>query len=423
MWRPTLILLLAVLAAGPVRADVVTRDVRIMIGPEISVVRELREIAFPSTQVEVDLDGIPASADLSTLQVGGERQGVKLLDWQRLGTTTSAPPRGKLFRWRPDQPLRATAQPAREGAVRCRLEAASPRTRWVEVIYQVRGMSWRANYELIIRGDIANHLEPLSLDLQGSVQLSNATGRAYSEAQVLLVGEREPAVTEPKAPGLLELDDWSPLADRWRRTPTAESAVSAYTLPVPVSLPAQGEVSVRRAATRRQAADRLYSLDTRLMSSGEGEPWQPLTRYLVLPNDAAHGLGQALPPGDALIYLGGVRGGPYQKARLDHTEPGREVRVSLGPSRGVTASRRADPRQPGTAGSPEQTFTLQLANALPTAVKVTVVDRPSVPLAWDLVRASRSVERRGPLLAFDLELAARSEAEINYTVRLVEPAP
>jgi hypothetical protein len=423
VWRSILILLLAALAAESGRAEPTAREVRLMIGPEISVVRELREIAFTATEQVVEVEGIPATADLTTLQVGGERQGVRLLDWQRVTGATSAPPAGKAFRWAPGEPLRASASAQREGVVRCRLEAATLRTRWVEFVYQVRGLSWLASYEIIIRGDVANHLEPLSLDLQGYVQLSNATGRAFADAQILLVGRRESVESAPKAPGLLMLDEWSPLADRWRPPLVNDQDVAAYTLPNTVSLPAQGSVSVRRGATRRQAAERLYSLDARLISSGEGEPWQPLTRYLVLPNDAAHGLGQALPPGDALIYLGGVRGGPYQKARLRHTDPGRDVRVSLGASRGVTANRRADPRQPGTAGSPEQTFTLQLANALPTAVKVVALERPPVPLAWDLVRASRSVERRGPLLSFDLELAARSEAEINYTVRLVEPAP
>jgi len=56
-------------------------------------------------------------------------------------------------------------------------------------------------------------------------------------------------------------------------------------------------------------------------------------------------------------------------------------------------------------------------------VKVELVERPPVPLAWSLVRSSRSCERRAEGLEYRMEMAARSEIDITYTVRLTEPAP
>lgn len=423
MPRLSPILVLAATALSAARADFAAREVRLMIGPGVSVVREQREIACTGGEQEVVIEGIPAAADLASLQVGGERQGVRLLGWQRAGGTNPGPGTGRPLRWQPDRPLREGAEPDPAGPLLCRIQAATARTRWVEFIYQVTGLTWRADYEIVIRGDIANHLEPLSLDLKGSVVVSNGTGRAYPEARVLLVGEVDAPAGGERDPGLLVLDDWSPLADRWRDPPSDPGPLFAYPVPEAVGIPAAGEVSVRLVSTRRQAADRLYRMEADRLQVGQGEPWRPLTRYLVLPNDEAHGLGQALPPGQALIYLGGVRGGPYQRAFLGHTDRGREVEVSLGPSRGVTAHRRMEARQPGSAGAPEQTVSLQLANALPTAVKVELVERPPVPLAWDLVRANRTVERESQVLKFNLDMAARSEAEITYTVRVVEPEP
>lgn len=420
---PPILLLVALSAGSSVRAEFMARDIRIMVGPQVSVVREQREIACVEGEQDVLIEGLPAAADLTTLQVGGERQGVRLLGWQRVSATPSTNAKPAAVRWRPGQPLRAAPAADPAGPVRCRLQAATARTRWVELVYQVTGLTWRADYELVIRGDIANHLEPLSLDLVGHIVLSNTTGRAYPEARILLASQQAGSGEANAAPGLLMLDDWSPLADRWRSPPPAEPLPQAYSVPQAVSIPAAGRVSVRLVSTRRQAAERLYRLDAGSLAVGQGDPWRPLIRYLVLPNDEQHGLGLALPPGQALIYLGGTRGGPYQQAWLDHTDRGQAVRVRLGPSRGVTANRLTEARQPGTAGAPEQTITLQLANALPTAVKVEVWERPPVPLAWDLVRASRTVERQGQNLLFNLELAARSEAELNYTVRLTEPEP
>ena len=423
MKRPCLFLMLLLGWCVPGHAEVAAREVRLMIGPAGSVVRELREIAFSETEQDVLLEGIPASADLQTLQVGGSRQGVTLLGWQRVSLATSAPPSRTGWSWVPGRARQVNDRLDQAGPVRCRLAAATLRPRWVEVIYQVPDMAWRAEYEIVIRGDIANHLEPLSLDLAGRAVISNGTGRAYADARILLVGYSGAVRPAETAPGQLMLDDWSPLADRWRALPPADPLPHAYPMPALVTVPAVGEVSTSFASTRRQAADRVYSLAATDLTEGEGDAWQPLTRYLVLPNDLVHGLGMDLPAGRALVYLGSTRGGPYQQAWLDPTARDGQVRVSLGPTRGVTMNRQTEPRQPGTAGAQEQTVTLKLANVLPTAVKVELLERPPVPLAWDLVRSSRSCERRPGGLEYQLEMAARSEIDITYTVRLTEPAP
>lgn len=423
MSRPCIILLFLLGCCGLSRADVAARDVRIMIGPAGSVVSEWRELAFSENEQEILLEGIPASADLSTLQVGGERQGVTLLGWQRVDGVASSPPPRRAWSWKPGRSWREESSPEAGGPVRCRLAAATLRTRWVEVIYQVPDLSWRAEYEIVIRGDIANHLEPLSLDLAGRAVISNGTGRAYTQARVLLVGYLDEGPVLAGGPGQLMLDDWSPLADRWRDPPPAENIAHAYPMPAPVEVPAVGEVAALLASTRRQAAERVYQWDATTAAEVAGQLGQSLTRFLVLPNTTANGLGMDLPAGQAWIYLGSTRGNPYQQARLAPTARGGQVRVSLGPTRGVTLSRLIEARSPGTAGAQEQSVTLKLANVLPTAVNVEVVERPPVPLAWDLLRSSRSCERRSDRLTYQLEMSARSEAEITYSVRVTEPAP
>ena len=406
------------LALASVRAG--AEGFRLMIGPDRSVVRELREVTFTATVHDVVFENIPATADLESLQVGGDRQGVKLLSWQRLRAPEA---RASQVTWRAGQPVRPDPVIPAGGGVLCRLETSSMRPRQIELIYQLSGLTWRADYDITIRGDIANHLEPLSLDLNARVVLSNGTPRAFPGAQVVLVGRDEQAKVTAPAVGQLMLDDLSPLADLWRTRPDAPGQTHAYPLPDAVSLPALGEVSIQLAKASRQPSERLYSMETELGFLQDEGPWQPLHRYLVLRNDPGHGLGLALPPGEAMIFLGGVRGGLYQQAQLAHTARGEELRISLGTSRGVTAHRRTERRAPGVVGSPEQSVVLQLANALPTAVNVEVWERPPVPLAWDVVRSSRPFERHGQRLFYTLQVAARSEAEIDYTVRLTEPEP
>ncbi len=420
MFRLFILAALLVASAPVVSAEPEATEIALMIGPTRSVVRELREVAFTARVCDVVFEGIPATADLATLQVGGERQGVRLLGWQR-ESAPATPSSGVV--WRPGEPLRREVPDGRSG-VRCHLESTSLRARLVELVYQVEGLAWRADYEVTIRGDVANHVEPLSLDLEGRLVISNGTDRLFGNAQVLLVGvEHEATARAGPSADQLMLDDSSPLADLWRRRPQPPNFLHAYPVKRTVNLPAFAETSLSFVETRRQAADRLYRMAADDVPLNAESAWRPLVRYLTLPNDAGHGLGQVLPPGDALVYLGGTRGGPYQRARLAHTERGGEIQVSLGEARGVTATRRSEPRVVGMAGMPEQTVVVQLANALPTPVNVEVAERPPVPLAWDIVRSSHPFDKRDQRLFFKMQIEPRSEVEINYTVRTTEPEP
>lgn len=419
-WRLILAAALS-LAAFTARAEPDAREVALVIGPSRSVVREMRQVAFTANVCEVRFDGIPASADLTTLQVGGERQGVTLLKWQR---EVAKPPAMQSIRWSSGE-VKSRLEPVELPTVRCTLESSSQRTRWVELVYQVEGLAWRADYEIIIRGDIANHVEPLSLDLEGRLIISNATERLFPNAQILLVGEdrSRAAAQTGMPPGKLMLDETSPLADLWRARHVEPGIQYGYPMQGMVTLQPFAEVSVSFAKMRRQAADRIYRLESDEAPLNAGDAWHPLARLLSLPNDSAHGLGMLLPPGDALVYLGGVRGGPYQRALLRHTPSKGDLRINLGDARGVTATRRIDGRIDGPAGMPEQTIHVGLANALPTPVNVEVVERPPVPLAWDIVRSSHAFEKVDERLLFKLQLEPRSEIEVEYTVRTTEPNP
>ena len=423
MRRLLLQVCLATLVASGAAAEPVSRELRLMIGSPRSVVRELRDVALTSQVCDVVLEGIPAEADLQTLQVGGERQGVTLLDWRRLPPPAPAVKPGSKLRWEPGAAWPPNGSPREAGEVVCRLETANPKTRTLEVAYQIEGLSWEVDYAITIRGDITQHREPVSLDLLGRVVVSNRTRHAFPEARLVLVGERGWDTPVRDEPGMLMLDDWSPLADLWRPMPPAPAMSHDYRLDAPLSIPAGGSVSAPLVEARRQPAERIYQLEGADLSLDASGPWRPLNQLLVLRNVSGHGLGRALPQGRALVYLGGVRGGPFQEAWLAHTEPGGQLRISLGPAPGVTANRLANRRSPGTAGLPEQTVTLKVANALPTPVKVEVLERPPVPLAWDLVRSSLACERRGQTLRYEGEIEKRSELEITYTLRLMEPAP
>lgn len=426
---PAALLLLALLLPRAATGQDDPGDVALTIGPSWTVVREVRAIDFSSTEQDVVLD-LPIEADLSTLAVTGERGSVRLVSWERVraGRLPEPPSRVSLVPVGDGFAVRdargETARPA-AGRVRCRLATTLARKRNVVVQYQVGGLSWRAQYEATIRGDIANHLEALSLDMDARVIVSNGTSTVFPRARVALVGEDRPAPARAaqtgRAPGFLLLDDDSALADLWREPEPRPSVPHRYELPDRLTLAAAGETAARLASVRRKPAERLYFMDSADFAVDAQGPWRPLTRYLTFRNDSDYGLGRALPPGPALIYLSGPRGALYQRALIGHTPANAEIRIDLGRSGGVTATRRSQGRRVSTVGFNEETVEIQLANVLPSAVFVEVIERPPVPLAWDVTRSSRPYELVARRLRYNLQMDARSETMITYTVRLTEP--
>lgn len=427
--RPsTAIVRLLVLAAGvALHAHAQdAREVCLTIGPEWSVVREVRDVAFAAAETDLVIS-VPAAADLTTLNVTGRRSPVRLLSWS-LAERPAAFARAPALRATSSGFETVSAEAVSAGPlprVRCRLSGVPGRSREVEIFYRTRDLSWRCQYEITVRGDVANYLEPLSLDMDCRVVLSNATARSFSDARVMLVAEDPaPQVRLDRAraaPGLLMLDDDSPLADLWRHQPEREGVSYDYALPQSVTLPAHAAVMAPWVTVRRKPAERLYSLDAEEFEIGSGSTWRPLRRFLTFRNEAGFGLGQPLPSGPALIYLGAVRGALYQRAWIPHTAVNSEIRIDLGPATGVTGTRRSQGRNVSAAGFTEETVDIQVANALPSAVNVELVERPPVPLAWDVTRSSRPYELRDRRLLYRLQVDTRSEEELSYTVRVTEP--
>lgn len=394
------------------------------IGPGWAVVREEVELALAQEQQDVDLE-VPAEADLATLSIADARGSVRLVSWQRLpaASPSTAP---LAVRGDEDGYRLVGRSPAPRGLrVRCRVETPQPRTRAVEVVYGLTGVTWQAHYEISVRGDVGNYLEPVSLDLAGRVTISNGASRAFRAARVTLVGgdPQIPDRTQRAArdPGILMLDDESPLADIWRGRAPAPTVPYVYPLERPVDLPALASVSVALVDAQRKPGERLYVMDSDDVDLDAPGPWRPLTRLLTFRNDPSYGLGRALPAGPALVYLGGARGALYQQAWLGHTAANGEIRINLGRTEGVTGARRRQGGEVSSAGFQEETVEIRLANALPSPVRVEVAERPPVPLAWAVTRSSRPYELQARRLHYAVELDGRSEAAFTYTVRLTQP--
>ncbi len=401
---------------APLRRDV-------LIGQGSAVFSEEYLVNFTRLEDTLYLD-LPLEADPGSLFVGDSRGTIQ---WIETRWTASRPPAfdGVLELNEFGIPRAELAPPRGALQVECTLRADSTRPRTLYAIYQASNLSWRARYDMSIRGDISNQLEPLSLDLEARYYLSNGLARAISATRVYLRGPERlnsEAGSAPAGPGFLLLDTESPLADRWRPGRPPPEVPQRYTLSDPVTLAAGEVTAVRFASARRIPTDRVYVMNSEDIPIGSAPIWKPLTQILSFRNTARVGLGLPLPAGVAWISTGGSRTAFREEALLNHTSAGEAIRVNLGPATGVLGARRSYGRVEAASGFTEETIELKIQNNANSAIHVEIDERPPAPLAWDMVRSSHTYEMQDRLLHYELDIKPRSESIISYTIRVSEPA-
>ncbi len=409
-------LVLPAAPADDLRAPIRTR---LMVGLGSSVIVEEHEIAFPSRETRVRMR-VPAGVDPASFTIIDPAGRARVVETRWPAPAPPTTPADAVVFGLPAPAARAGADRVVEALIR----STDTRARVMEAIYTTDALDWRARYELTVRGDIANHLEPLSADLEGRYFISNGLARTFANARILVRGPdtldtaREPPMA---ARGFLALDPDSPLADLWRPRPPPARTPQLYAVPDTVTLPGGDVTAVRFASARRVSAERFFVFDGEQIATPAAGAPRPLHQHLSLRNERRVGLGAPLPPGWVTVIAGVGRASIRQLAQLNHTPAGGLIRVDLGPVPEVAGARRSLGRTRAKTGFTEETIELRIVNLLPSAVRVEIVERPPAPLAWDVVRCSRPYEVVSRRILMELNVPPRSEERISYTVRLTEP--
>jgi hypothetical protein len=398
-----------------------------------TAVQEWRRFVLVAGDQYLWLDDIPDTADLSSLTVRARRLPVELLSWARAVRPSSEPVAAAAeadtsLTFAPGAPLRV--QPTRPGplrtdAVRCRIRFPVAGEHVLQVTYRMRGVSWKAHYNILLRGDLAGADERMSVDLAGLVTFRNTSHRTFENAWIRIAGAdvRSQATTaEFRRPGFLSVIE-GPLSDLWQVSNRAQELEMVYFLPHRITLPAASHADMPLVQATRIPATRLYVMDSDEIPLSISGVLRPLARRLVFANTEANGLGWVLPPGSVSVYAGLARRTLVREGYLPHTPLDREIRLDLGEATDVVGMRRSRTRTRTIQGFYEELFEMVVQNNRSSDIAVEIVERPASSLRWAIQRSTEDLERVRGWIEMRPRVAGNEQKRIELRLRLQEPDP
>jgi len=285
----------------------------------------------------------------------------------------------------------------------------------LELTYLTGGLSWKADYTALLSpGDDR-------LDLRGFITLRNASGTNYRNADVQLVAGDVNVVEEqfangeavasdtygaPKRPTEQALFEYH-LYTLHRRTTVADKQtkqvelLSAPGVPVTKTLELRGAPSYYRART----AD----LGTRVK----------IGVYVAFRNRGGN-LGVPLPKGAIRVYKRDESGREQfvGSDAIDHTPKGEVVRLHLGDSFDVTATKKQTDYHVVDSRTIESAYEIVLRNAKRSAQTVDVIE--PIPGDWTILSASTPARKSSASTAtWSLRVPAEGSTTLAYRVRVL----
>lgn len=383
----------------------------------------VREFFPPSGEKEIDRivwTNPPGQIELETLQVWNVRRPWPVREWRWLDSPLSGAPveeEKQPVAWKPRPPV---SPPPSRKQLEILLSDSLSHAMGHSLTYRLPDFNWNAFYCVTVRGIGPESIEAVQVDLAAFLRIHNGTSATFPEARVSLVGTDQSLQPPSKPFGLLDLNPDTALTDLWLAPNRSEPPPpAAYPLATETAIPANGEAEIQFARVVRKPAQITHVCDSEAIPAPTPPGGLPLRRMLLIPNTALMGLGFPLPPGQADLFLGAVRGAPIQSGRVYHTPFPGTFQLDMGVVDTVRASRLVGAEESLPEGAKQVDYTITLVNRLASPVRIQAIEKPTTPMRWSLVRSSIPCTKTTRELGFDLTLPPQSTKTISYRLRLV----
>ncbi len=300
------------------------------------------------------------------------------------------------------------------------LDAKTAGKRELEALYLTNGMTWRADYVLVLGAE-----ESLA-DLSGWVTLDNRSGATFRNARLKLVAGDVNRVREDLGrrgyPMAAKAAVMAEAAPQFKESELFEYHLYSLERPTDVKnnqskqvgLLAAEDVPVRKEYVF-YGADYYY----RAHHTGDIARNQKVPVFLLFRNDKASRLGMPLPKGivrvykrdreDALQFVG--------ENAIDHTPKDEKVRLMLGDAFDVVGDRKQTSWSAVSGNTYEAAYEISLRNHKKEGITVRVVE--PIPGDWKVLETTHPYEKEDSLTAvFPVKVDPDREVKIRYRVRI-----
>lgn len=315
----------------------------------------------------------------------------------------------------PDLPEGLAARPS----LLLDLESRARGPRSLEVTYLADGLSWSADYVLMLAADAG------PADLSGWVTVENRTGAAWQGATLKLIAGQLQRTASPMP--VLQAMRMEKEADMAAGAPQFQQQglgdLHLYSLDRPVDLPDQQSTQLALLSGSGIPVTRRYLLEGqpfwyRQAMGGPIEQDRPVQVELSFENTAKAGLGKPLPRGTVRVYQRDRSGAPQitGEVGIDHTPVDETVRLRLGEAFDVVADRTQTDYRSISPRQSESAFEISIRNR--KAEAVTVLVREPVGGDWQLLESSLPGKKAAAAtLEFSVPVPAGQEVKLRYKVR------
>jgi hypothetical protein len=300
------------------------------------------------------------------------------------------------------------------------LDNNGPETQTVEASYLTNGLSWQADYVVVVSQNDTR------ADLNGWVTLTNQSGTTYRNAELKLVAGDVNRVEDGEQKLMREARVMAMAA-----TPAApqfaEESLFEYHL-----YTLQRPTTIKQSETKQinllSAADLVVRKELVLNGQaiyfrGFENPGEPIREkvgvYVEFRNSTENKLGQPLPAGVLRVYQADQSGSQQLigESRIDHTPKDESVRVKLGDAFDLVAERKQTEYRAISRRSAEYAYEIRLRNRKKEPVTI-IVNEP-IGGEWEMLSSSFPAQKTAAFAArFDVPVPAEGEAVLTYRVRL-----
>jgi hypothetical protein len=314
----------------------------------------------------------------------------------------------------PDLPQNLVATPTLVWDV----ESGAGGTQTVEASYLTGGMTWKADYVLVVNS------EETQGDVQGWVTLTNQSGVGFDQARLQLVAGDVNRVPEREREEVL-------------RAPASETADQAsqfqeqsffeyhlYTLQRPASIREQEtkQVSLLEASGLTVSKEFVINGQSYYYRS-YNNPGQPIKDkvgvFVQFRNSQANKLGMPLPAGTIRLYKKDDKGGQQfiGEDRIDHTPKDEDVRVKVGDAFDIVSERKQTDYKKIADNLYEYAYEIVIRNHKQSPVTV-IVNEP-IGGDWEMLSSSYPAQKTAAFAArFQVPVAKDGESRLTYRVRV-----